>query len=695
MKTTINKILEMLRNRKVVVPFLVFVGVLWATQFNTLSPDMETESQKILDELRASSPENRAILAGMKNELSQRSLQLAALSVGGQRSQASLINEMASEMRTTRRLPHQARLAAIMDQKKLLLDSDRRESFLLSHAMACQAIASTDGPQTLNDYLSGLESAASSPKVWGWVQDDPLALFLWTHGVSDDLLAYYHKERDWLGGPLLEIEPTLGDGGEARVHSDLIGAAMKWPNAAMALLKNNEFGGLGLGILAKHGDLIDQCQTVYAMDPAEVCAVLYVNPDRFPSTTNPGDVRATAALLAQIKRDSSAVWLSAMNTPLALRLQEDAPDVANQLFNQFGVESLPILIYSFGEERKLVRRIAASIVRWGDGAIFVLSKYRYRREEIREMFLHEEMGNRTVPFLMKYEDKAFKQFQNDPAWGKKYFEENGSPKKDSWDFLEGVPGGSAVLVCKSWANGEPCEWEELGWAAVDVIDAALLISSLGTTAPASAARRATAQASKLAAKKLVKRRVAKQAWKEAVESVAKVFKRGGKSARPKNVLKSRSLLARASGKILKISKVGMRVGGRVLVAGYKVSRAVGITALTPIRLGVGVWRKLPLRARKLIARALVVAVTFAIFRKLPKHLAEIGRKIGEFIGEVGAGAVKMLANTLAGACEAFVRGITGSTSRTLSQYGPMIFMFLLAGLFWIQKRPKHGVVKLK
>src|SRR5204862_598972 len=71
----------------------------------------------------------------------------------------------------------------------------------------------------------------------------------------------------------------------------------------------------------------------------------------------------------------------------------------------------------------------------------------------------------------------------------------------SSDVCSSDLGGGAANVARNWANGVPCEWGELGWAALDVADAALLVASLGSSATVTESGK---EALKVTAKKVIR-----------------------------------------------------------------------------------------------------------------------------------------------------------------------------------------------
>ena len=100
---------------------------------------------------------------------------------------------------------------------------------------------------------------------------------------------------------------------------------------------------------------------------------------------------------------------------------------------------------------------------------------------------------------------TFNRIEDNVKWVDRYVSKDGKLTEEKASLIEACPfvGGMAT-VAKNWAKGYPCEWSEIGWAALDVADCALLIASLGASSAVTVGKSAATTTAKNAARIAVK-----------------------------------------------------------------------------------------------------------------------------------------------------------------------------------------------
>ncbi|MEG1980729.1 MAG: hypothetical protein RR060_08360, partial [Victivallaceae bacterium] len=102
-----------------------------------------------------------------------------------------------------------------------------------------------------------------------------------------------------------------------------------------------------------------------------------------------------------------------------------------------------------------------------------------------------------VPMIGHFKQDTFTKLDDNVAWVDRYFDANGILRNPSDSFLELCPFvGGIATVADNWAKGYPCEWSEIGFAALDVADCALLIASAGGSSGITAAKTAAVSTGK-------------------------------------------------------------------------------------------------------------------------------------------------------------------------------------------------------
>lgn len=653
----IMRLLNLAAKPGVLSVFLAFVLAAWLLRGMQLFEDTSftRQAERNRQELMANDPKAAAILARIDDQRHEHALLVASYSASEDGRRRSVLADMAAEVAATNELPYRARIAALAMDQVDLRDSKQREAYLVSHATACESLAVAGDWGVTNDYVSLLEQAAREPNVWPLVRDDPLALVLWRR-LKDPklrLLSFYHRNRDWLADPLAAL--------------DLSGVSSQWTvEAALAKLAQHEtvlrkaveqgrLGVYALAVTLTHGSLVDLCFDEHDLDPSEVISVIMFNRDVLDERE--GDARwigEKASWMAEIRQRHPTVWFAAARTPLALRLHRDAPDVTDTLLEKYGADEIAGLIYQHFEDADRVAAAASAIDRFGDLAIYVFARYEDKAfmNRLGEYLVDDKLGIRVIPFVIRFGDEAFSRIKDDPDWVERYFKPDGTPREDSLEWVQYVPGGAALQVARNWSAGHPCEWSELGWAAVDVADIALTIASFGSSKTITAPAKAVAKGAKVAAKaeaagvkgaRLAKKSTWKRALAEFRAAPAKTGKRMSRVAEVAETIKSGMVLSGqliwGTVKLAKVpAKLMYRSAGRSLDA-WK--------ALSPTK---KVWIY-----RSLLAVGLYVTVTE---RTLP-NVDKISAGFGEMIAKAAAGTVALAGDALAAAVTAFTDQLTG------------------------------------
>src|SRR5208337_5198661 len=137
-------------------------------------------------------------------------------------------------------------------------------------------------------------------------------------------------------------------------------------------------------------------------------------------------------------------------------------------------DDIASLLYA-GYENEVVFA-AEAVSKFGDLAIYILNHYEGSKR-FHEALKDNGVGPRLIPYVAKFGDQGIERLQENKGWLDKYFQLDGTPKEEEW--WTQLPGGAAINLARNWAKGYPNEWSELGWAGLDVADAALAVASLG------------------------------------------------------------------------------------------------------------------------------------------------------------------------------------------------------------------------
>jgi hypothetical protein len=578
--------------------------------------------------------------------------------------------------------PYEVRLAAVANKRlpKHVQHADAQgqwQSFAATHValstLLFKAEADPGGtaPQVASatagdEYLRQLERSASDAAVWRIVGDDPVALLLWSRYGAAIPWQFYHEQRDWLADILVQLSPlTLEDTESAQDTppidiADLVTTAQRYHPLVKQAVVDLELGVTGFSLFLPYGETIQVIVNKGFIPLEEVLAVLFANRDELASQQDMRDSQALAGYLMNIYRNKPTLWQYAMAHALALRLDREVPALAESLLREYGQYDIPAFLYTyFGDSPEALDQAARAVHYYGENALVILQRYA-ETGRLEPFLRNPKIGHRIVPFLAKEMDAGLDRAKDDPRWIDKYFNEEGRPVPAPW--LMAVPVvGAPLQVTRNWFNGIPNEWGELGWAALDVADALLLIASLGTsselTAMKAGAETVAKQAAKNTAKTVVKvegEQAVKQLTKEGARRVVaeQTTRRVAKGGVQKV---SQSLLRRAA---TTVHSGVIRVLGtsrNFIVWGSKPLLKAGGAAYQSARVVLGTWKGVSPFVRLGTYRMLLGASLLATLtaRTIPGlHL--IGTKLGELIGQLTRETVHAMTDGLtAAAQEAF------------------------------------------
>lgn len=650
----------LMRTRKWVAQPVVLALVLgmallaWLWRGNRLLSDTSftAQAERNKQELMSLDPQAAAILTRIEDERQQHALMVATYSASADERRRSVLAEMAAEASKLNGLPYRARIAALALQQADLRDVEARAAFLASHGSACESLTIAADWGAAGDYMGMLEQAASLPNVWPLVRDDPLALVLWSQLDDPDLkvLSFYHRNRDWLAEPLAALNLRATESNWT-VESALTKLAQHEKPLRIAV-EQGELGVYALAVILTHGTLVELCLDRYDLDPSEVIPVILFNPDVLGE--HEGDARwigEKASWLATVRQRHPIAWFAAGMTPWALRLHRDAPHVSDALLEKYGADAIAALIYQHFEDTDRVAAAASAIDRYGDLAIYVLARYEDDAfiSRLGDYLVDEKIGIRMIPFVIRFGDDAFNRIEADKDWVDRYFNRDGTPRVDSLEWVQYVPGGSALHVARNWAKGYPCEWSEIGWAAVDVADIALTVASVGTSKAVTTTAKSVAKGARVATKADVKgARAAKTlVWRKALAEFRAAPAKSG---------------TRMSGAVemAKSIRAGTAVLGEALWGTVKPAAAPVRLAYRAGKRALDAWRGLSPTKKVWIYRGLLgVGLYVTITERTLSNVDKISTGAGELIGKAAAGAVTMASDALASALVAFADQLTG------------------------------------
>jgi hypothetical protein len=591
-------------------------------------------------------------------------------------------------------------LALLASDPHLVRTRAERDSFIAGNATVVDAIGSvrTIGDEgsavadvAIADYLSDVEKVAASPASYRAVADDPIGVMLFDEERDAKLRQFYltananHDNPDWLKAVIAQTVQPSGSGDspfrltslakgadedEDGTDAYSVGDVVRIAYDNHPLFQQTFFDDLQLpeddrrpapvvvALYREHGELIRLATGPKGNVPrSEILDVLFANDDfleRWRIEKGETD-KATLELVAHfadLQKSKPGVWREARYSPLALQLDEAAPRHANEVLEQYGPDDIATLLLSGYEES--AAKATEAVARFGDIAIVVLQMYADEAAGNAGLFhralRNPDVGVRIVPFVASKGDDGLTKLESDIGWLDKYFHPDGRPR-DEVVWYEAVPiVGAPAKVAANLVHGHPSTWEELGWAAVDVADGALLVATFGASAAKAPAQQAAKQAAKQAGKQAAKA-AAIQSGRRLATNTTRLAARQARKQLGRSLLRGAAAL-RLVGKTAVITGKAVSAAWKafkyVLSATYKACATVIRTADDIRR----VWGRVPQSVRRAVYGGLLASSMYvrARDRTLPNtHL--VGEELGRFAGKTVTAAGKTGATMFAAAID--------------------------------------------
>ncbi|MCL2347048.1 MAG: hypothetical protein FWC50_02185 [Planctomycetaceae bacterium] len=717
--------------------YWIFGGVSFCVKTSAKNESEQT-IRNLTSELQRKNPEAAAELARMKTSRNELAL-AATMKTRYQLNGVDGLARLASYRKgtTAESNVYDLRLAELAMRQRFST-SAQRDDFIFAHAIPLQQHAEMSQtfqmtPVAFNvaeqgdAYLKTLENASLNDEQWRRVRDNPMMVFLMQHVSDQALLDFYDREKDWLDDVLFLVFANMETAGESCTPEQALQMIREnhpyFKNAIASSLSSpeNEIESTVLNtftLFGNYGPIFRYCLDKGQMPLDELLDVMYANQDFFDKHASEPPERL-AARLVTIRDSQPAVWRSSKLTPLCLQLYDVVPNLANTLCDKYGSDG--IATFLFTKYNDVIPQAAAAVRQYGDLAIYILNRYE-KSNTFHKSLKDNELGVRIIPYVAMYEDKGLSQIESNKKWLDKYFDEEGTPReKEWWTFL---PGGAAVNVARNWSHGYPNEWSELGWAALDVADAALLIASLGSSSTVSASKSAVTSGAKTigveAAENVVESAVeagvkrattagtavgTKVIGLEVTESIAAAGARQtAAGARAASSLEKVSLFRR----VIQVTQFSYRLVLQPVGIGIRYAlRAVDVVVIRPLRIFCTqvyhaarslhtAWAGVDPVTRRIIYRSLLctgIAITL-YYRTIPmlkEQLPKIGENIGRFVGQVTTEVAKTVPAVLSG----FVDGLVGDQIQS-ARLGyikwSVVALALLGGCFWFGRRIQHNLL---
>ena len=503
--------------------------------------------------------------------------------------------------------------------------------------------------EAYGDFLKDLSKLDANPKEFRPVAHDPIGVMLFNEVEDKSIRSYYLDEtnnesnQDWLHDviaqcvrpPTAGIEEDSNDLSPGVTVGDVVSTAYRFHPVFRdmvlddASLNEDERRPVPviLAMFQEYGEFV-KIATGNEFDVArsDILDVIFANTDyldRWTSVKGSSNDswEKLAAHFSQLQRSKPNVWREARYSPLALRLNDEAPQFANKVLEMYGQDDIAALIFSGYEQEVLPA--TESIFAFGDLAIYILQKYADEPGGSNWLFhqalKNQKCGIRVIPYIALRDDQGLTDLEENIKWADKYFDERGKPRNPDW--YEAVPfvGASAKIV-SNIKNGSPSSWEELGWAAFDIADVGFTIATLGggsivtkTLVSGKTTILATGKkAAKSTLKRFASRQVAQQARKKIGESLLR---------KVAILPKLKGLFSPAPRRIWS----AMAIAKKMIQAGY-------LTAIQTANTIKKRWGKLPATIRKMASRGMIAALIYVrlAYRSLPT-LNSLGWNTGDLI----------------------------------------------------------------
>ena len=584
----------------------------------------------------------------------------------------------------------------------------------------------------VNEHFDRLKKFSKEPGTWELVKYDPVAVMVFTEVEDPKLRKFYVENHDWVQDMFSQFQnlpqENEKEGASVSIKSVLETASLYYPETKEAVIGKIEikavelykpepmevtlseyektkkmvignpektkevmvyqkqkgcgFGPMGFQLFFKYGELIKTCVDKEKVLPlCETLEIFFSQQDYLNSFIEKHTTESAPILLArnlgEIKKTSPNLWRAAKASPGALDLYDDAKEFANDVFKKCDGINVQDLLYTdyFTPDRVLLKNAAHALAKWGQLAFYTLNLYSDRADKKSNEFNDNNFKKalskdfRTVFYVATHGQTGISDILANGKYLDKDLKANGDPLDPS--FLKNLPlVGGPLTVFNNWTQGIPNTYGELGWAALDVADGALLVMTLGTSAEASVAK----QAAKTAAKELA-RETARTALKNRVKTV---FAKFAESALSKFI----RVLSVTDKVFLSIPSGLLRFAGKIINV-----------ALYLARTAIKTWSGLPTGFKSFVYKSfLAITISVSIvFRTIPflwNAFLEQIKKLPEILKEVFVNAPKDLANALIKGLDDLL-GMAGMGTKTV-YWGILASFFIMAFLFLPKSRLKYA-----
>lgn len=563
-----------------------------------------------------------------------------------------------------------------------------------------------DIQKLVEEHFDRLKKFSKDPEIWEIVKYDPVAVMVYSEVEDSKLRNFYKDNHDWVQDMFSQFQNIpkenegIKEGSVVTITSVLETASKYYPETKNAVVdqKHNGcgFGPLGFQLFFKYGELIKTCVEKEKVLP--LCETLeiffaqhdYLNTfiDKHSSDSGPS---LLARNLGEIKKTSPDLWRAAKSSQGALELYDDAKDYANEVYKRCDGINVQDLLYTdyFQEDRVLIKNAAHALAKWGQLAFYILNSYSDHGEEksiapapqgIPLTQLPREFKDnnfkkalridfRTVFHVARNGQTGISEILTSPKYLDKDLDAKGDPLNPSVWKKAPIIGGPLV-VFDNWVKGYPNSYAELGWAALDVADGALLAMTLGASAETSIAK----QAAKETAKELA-RIAAKEAVKKGVKTT---FIKFAESA----FIKFIRVLNAVDKLTLGIPSFLLRVGGKITNVALYLARST-----------IKVWSGLPTGFKKFVYKSfLAITISISIaFRTIPflwNQFLEQIKKLPDVIKEVFVNAPNDLFNALMTAIAEVFKEF--GTTVKIAYWMVLLVLVFMIYLFVPTKRLKYA-----
>ncbi len=564
-------------------------------------------------------------------------------------------------------------------------EEESRNDFLLAHgailAMGGDKEILTDRAQAqsaVRQHLQRIERARKSPD-WPKLKYDALSVWILDGINNQELRSYYLDNREWLGEALAEfrLKDSKGEPGSpgAGDWEELIAVARKYHPLSREAVTGNRNGEIGiegerggsegLAMFLDHGDVIKGCAE-NGLPVLETVALLFANPGWKENAT----VDQKIQRLVEIHRNRKAVWAMAMASPQILELDEKVPQYSDKLIENSGHDDIASLILNVCQGYE--EPAAHAVEKYGDMAIVTLRKYG-QFDQFRAGMM-EPGGFRAPAYMMIKGNEGLNRVGN-PANLDKEFDAKGDPV-GGWGWKDVPILGGPVNVARNWYNGATNEWSEIGWAALDVADGALLVATFGGSGVVTAEKQAVKSTAKRIALEGAEK-AAKTAVKGAREAAKQAFRKvpalGFKGAMLARLGRTGEYTASIAQKLAHLSRITYS-GSKFVIGGM--TKVINRS----FRAAKGAYSKLPPSAKRAINGALlVVSLTYSINERTFPAIKEM---IKGGTGEV----VDLLYKPIQDFVKVVASIIKALESHLGLPIGGFINWFVLAGLAFVTYR---------